>query len=138
MKLFETIFDLFLKVFSMLVLILLPIRSIMIAISVLVIADLITGVWASKKEGQNITSNGLKRTISKTIAYQTAVIVAFIIETYLVPEMPVIKVVAGLIGLTEGKSFFENIHRITGIDFWSVALKKLHSVTSFFPENNKK
>lgn len=115
-----------LKFFSMLALILLPVRSVMIAVSVLIIADLITGVWAAKKEGERITSNAFGRTITKTLLYQLAIVVSFVLETYLLDGIPVVKVLAGLIGLKEGKSFFENLHRITGIDFWSEMVSKIN------------
>ncbi len=108
-----------LKFLSMITLLLMPVRSVMIAISVLVIADLVTGLWASAKEKVPITSNAFGRTIGKTFLYQLSIVIAFVLETYLIEGMPVVKAVAGLIGIKEGKSFFENIHRITGIDFWS-------------------
>jgi hypothetical protein len=123
----DQILALSLKFFSMLFLILLPIRSVMIAVSILVVADLISGIGASLKEKQKITSNALRRTVVKTLAYQASVIISFVIETYLLEGMPVVKVVAGLIAVTEGKSFFENMHRITGIDFWSEILEKVHA-----------
>jgi phage-related holin len=130
--------DSLMKFLSMLVLILMPIHSTLIAISVLVVADLITGLWAAKREKQPITSSGLKKTIAKTLAYQTTIIVAFVMETYLLSDIPVVKVIAGLIAVTEGKSFLENMHRITGIDFWSEILKKIHDNTAkTLPEEKK-
>ncbi len=127
MKQLDQLMTILLKFLSMLFLVLLPIRPVMIAVSILVIADFVTGIWAAKKEKQRITSNALRRSVAKTLAYQSTVIVAFIIEKYLLDGMPVVKVVAGLIAITEGKSFFENIHRITGIDFWSEILTKIHN-----------
>lgn len=115
------------KFFSMLALILMPVRAVMISVSVLVVADLITGLWASMKEKQRITSNAFGRTIGKTLQYQLAIVVSFVIETYLLAGIPVVKVVSGLITVKEGKSFFENMHRITGIDFWNEILSKLNS-----------
>lgn len=114
------------KFFSLLSVLLLPIRSTMVAVGFLVIADLITGIWASAKEKKKITSHRLRRTVIKTLAYMSAVLVAFILEKYLMDDMPITKVVSGLIGITEGKSFFENLKRITGIDFWSQILTKLN------------
>jgi phage-related holin len=130
MNFYETIYPFLLKFTSMLVLVLLPVRPVMIAVSVLIIADFITGVWASRKLKEPITSSGFKQTVIKTLAYQSAVVIAFVMETYLLEGVPVVKVVAGLIALTEGKSFFENIHRITGVDFWSEALNKLQTATA--------
>lgn len=114
------------KFFSLSILFLLPIRPALIAAAGLVIVDLISGLIASIQEGKKITSSGLRRTIVKMLAYQSAIIIAFILESYLLDGLPVVKTVTGLIGVTEGKSFFENIHRITGIDFWSVLISKLN------------
>jgi phage-related holin len=119
-----------LKFFSMLFVILLPIRSVMIAVSLLVIADMITGIWASLKEGKKISSNGLRRTVAKTLAYQLTIVVSFIIETYLIDGIPVVKVVSGLIAITEGKSFFENMERITGVNYWTELLSKIQGLNS--------
>lgn len=124
MKYLEIFLEASLKFLSMMFLVLLPIRPLMIAVSVLVLADLITGIWASKKEGKKITSSGIKKTVAKTLAYQSCIVIAFVIETWLISDMPIVKVVGGLIALTEGKSFFENINRITGVDFWSEILKR--------------
>ncbi len=114
------------KFISLLFIVTLPIRPALIAVSVLVLADLITGLWASVKEKKKITSSRLRRTVVKGLAYQSAIVIAFVIETWLLDGVPVVKVITGLIGVTEGKSFFENIHRITGIDFWSELISKLH------------
>ena len=123
----------------MLSFILMPIHSVMIAVTFLVISDLVTGVWASRKRNEKITSSGFKKTVMKILAYQTAVIMAFVMETYLLQGVPLIKVVAGLIAITEGKSLFENIHIITGIDFWKEALKKLQEATiKSLPDMEKK
>lgn len=103
-----------------------PIQTSVIAVSVLVLIDLVTGISASLKEKQKITSHKLRRTIAKTLAYQATILMAHLLELHFLPTVPVTKTILALIGITEGKSFFENIHRITGVDFWSKILDKLH------------
>jgi phage-related holin len=115
-----------LKIGGMVLVITLPIRPALIAISLLVFADMLTGIWASLKEGKSVTSSGLRRTVTKTLTYQAAIIFAFIMQTYLLEGMPIVNVVTGLIGVTEGKSFFENIKRINGIDFWAMIVSKVN------------
>ncbi len=117
---------LLMKFFALLLVITLPIRPALIAATVLTLADFISGLWASLKEKKKITSSGMRRTVIKILAYYSAIIVAFVLETYLMQELPVVKVVTGLIGLTEAKSFFENLNRITGIDFWGEIISKLN------------
>ncbi len=115
-----------LKFLGWLLIITLPVRPALIAVTLLIFIDFISGVWASYKEKKPITSNGFRRTIVKMLAYQSAILVSFLLETYLLDGIPMVKVITGLIGITEGKSFFENIRRITGIDFWSQLISKLN------------
>lgn len=129
---------LMLKFVSMLVLVLLPVRPVMVAVGVLVLADMVTGIWASLKEGKSITSGGLKKTVAKGLAYQMAIIVAFTMETWLLEGVPLVKVCAGLIALTEGASFFENMHRITGVNFWALLLEKIHGGSIKLMPDDKK
>jgi hypothetical protein len=109
----------------MLLIVLAPVKPIMLAVGVLICVDLITGLWASLKRKRKITSRGLRRTIGKMLAYQLAIITAFVMETWLLPDVPMVKVVSGLIGVTETKSVFENLSFITGVDFIQLVLGKL-------------
>lgn len=102
-----------------------PVHSVLIGVSILVLLDFITGCMASMKQKKKITSSGFKDTVTKTFLYQCTIIVAMIIEKYLMPGTPVIKVVIALITMTEAKSFFENIEVMTGIDFWGKMTSKL-------------
>jgi len=122
----DSIWNFAAKVMGMLLVFIAPIKSIMWAVGFLVIVDLITGIWAAKKRGEKITSNGLRNTASKTLAYLLLVFTSHVVQSILVPEIPLVKVVSALIGVTEVKSFFENIEHITGLDVWSEVLKKLH------------
>lgn len=103
-----------------------PIKAAMIAISVIVIIDTVTGTIAAKKRGEQLTSNGFKRVIVKTVIYQISIITALITEKYLIDSMPVQKVVIGLLTVTELKSIFENFYTITGLDLFKNIIDKLH------------
>lgn len=114
-----------------------PVHSVLISVGVLIVADLVTGVWAAHKLKQKISSAKLRNTVSKFFIYQTAVITAFILETYLLDgSLPVIKLVAGLIGAVEGLSIFENLNKISGNNLFKVLLEKLGS--SNLPSQNDK
>lgn len=114
------------KFFGMILAILAPVKGTMIAAGVLIIIDMLTGIWRAKKSGEPITSNGFRRTLSKMAAYQLAIVTGFIMEKYLgLDFIPIVKVIGGLIALTEGKSALENISAITGVDFWKALLEKL-------------
>lgn len=123
------------KCVGLIVLLLAPIKMLMFSVGLLVLIDLILGVWAAISRKEKVTSQGLKRTVTKTLVYQLAVIVAHIIDTQLVPGMGVLKIVSGLIAVTEVKSIFENLHTITGIDFWSAALHKLNTHLKYLPKD---
>lgn len=105
-----------------------PTHASMLAIIVLVAVDLLVGVWASAKEGKKITSFGLRRTVTQKIfPYQTAVLCAHLLEVQFLPMLPLMKALAGFIAVTESKSIFENLGRITGLDFWTVIRERLQS-----------
>ncbi len=102
----------------MLFAILAPIQTTMFAIAFLLIADFITGICASLKTKEAITSKKMSHTVIKLILYNFAIVVSMIVEYYLVPEIPFIRIAAGFIALTEINSFYENINKITGLDIW--------------------
>ena len=86
------------------------------AVLFLVVTDLFTGIWAAKKRGEKVTSWGMRKTVSKLLAYEIAIVLAFVMESALVPALPVVKAVAGFIGAIEFKSGMENLSRILGVD----------------------
>jgi phage-related holin len=95
-----------------------PIKEVLFSVGFLIVADLITGVWAALKIGQKIESAKLRRSVSKSAAYLLAVCSGFVAQKYLMGDtVPVVHVVAGLIGATELLSVYENLSRITGLDF---------------------
>lgn len=105
-----------------------PAKAMILSSFILVMSDLVTGVWASNKQGKPITSAGLQRTVAKLFVYEMAILLAFIAETYLTSNMiPVSKVVAGLVGITELKSCLENLNTISGQDLLKEAISKLGS-----------
>lgn len=105
-----------------------PIHTILVSVGVMILADLLTGIWAAKIKGESITSAAMRRTISKILVYQTSVITGFLLETYLLSGIfPVAKLVAGVIGLVEFKSILENGNKILGQDIFKAVLQKLGS-----------
>ena len=105
-----------------------PIHSIMIVVCVLIIADLVTGIWAAVKRNEPISSAALRRTISKMVIYQIAVISAFIVQKWLLADIiPAVNLVAGVIGMVELKSVLENASKILGTDLFKLVIAKLGS-----------
>lgn len=95
---------------------------------VLIMVDLITGVIAAKKQNIPVTSAGLRRTLSKLIIYELAMILAFITQQYLTGDtIPVSSLMAGFIGLTELTSILENLNVIGDGKLLQAILDKLGS-----------
>lgn len=106
-----------------------PIQAVIIVTGVLVIADLVTGLFAAKKRGEVITSAGLRRTVTKTTVYLTAVCLGFLVEKYMIDSiLPISKLVSGIIGVVELKSLMENLNTIYGSDLFKSVIEKLGSI----------
>lgn len=123
-----SLINLIYKVITLIIVVLAPIEAVMATVGFLIFVDLISGMWAAHKRKEPITSAALRRTISKMIIYQIAVISGFLIETYLVGgSLPISKVVAGFIGIVEFKSILENGNTILGTDVFKLLIQKLGS-----------
>jgi hypothetical protein len=104
-----------------------PIRMALITVLVLILADLVLGVWASVKSKQSITSSGLRRTVIKFFLYELAILLGFLAETFLIgASVPVCKLISAFIGLTELKSIMENLNAIGGGSLFAALLSKLN------------
>lgn len=103
-----------------------PIKAAVITVIALTLVDLITGVIAAKKRGEQLTSSGFKRTVLKIMVYEVATLCGFIAQKYLVLDvLPVCTLVTSLIGITELKSVLENLDSINGGSFFSALINKL-------------
>ena len=101
-----------------------PIQGAIISTFALVMIDLILGLLAARKTNVPITSSGLKQTVLKLLAYELGIVLAFIVQTYLAPQLAAVGILTTLIGTVELKSLLENIDIITGGDFFKSILSK--------------
>ena len=105
-----------------------PIHAIMAVAGTLIVADAVTGIWAAKKRGEKITSAALRRTVSKMVIYQLVVITGFLTETFMLEgALPISKVAASAIALTELLSIVENANQILETDIFDKVKKLLGS-----------
>jgi hypothetical protein len=105
-----------------------PIKMVLITVGILIMADLVTGIWAAFKRGEEVSSAAMRRTISKMFIYQLTVICGFMLENYILDGLvPVAKIVAGVIGMVEFKSILENSNHIVGGDLFKIVITKLGS-----------
>ncbi len=105
-----------------------PIHAVMISVGVLICLDTIMGILAARKRKEPITSAELRRTVSKMIIYQIAIISGFLVQHYMLGDiLPIVKLAAGAIGLVEIKSILENADEINGSPLFTSLVKYLGS-----------
>lgn len=107
-----------------------PIKTVMITVGVLVIVDMILGMIAAKKRGESINSARMSSTVVKALMYEIAVMMAYLVETYLMSGvLPVCKIVGALIGSVELKSILENTQEIHGQPLFNTLIGQLKKQT---------
>lgn len=124
----STIKSIVIQVIASMIAILAPIHALMFSVGFLIIADLVTGIWASIKLKRKIKSSVMRRSVSKILVYQLAIISGFLVEQYMLDSyLPVSKIVASVIGLVELKSILENANNILGYPLFKSIVSKLGS-----------
>lgn len=93
-----------------------PMTTIMFTIIFLIIVDFITGAYASFKNNIPISSERIGNTVSKFFIYNLVVLSAFLLEKYIVNEIPFQRIITGFIAIAEVKSILENFNKIYGIN----------------------
>ncbi|HNQ31839.1 MAG TPA: phage holin family protein, partial [Candidatus Woesebacteria bacterium] len=68
-----------------------PVSGYLIFMVAAIMADSITGVLASLKENQKITSNGIWRTLEKIVIAGIAIMLSHGFETLWIPDIPMTK-----------------------------------------------
>jgi len=110
-----------------------PIYAVMMAAGFLIICDLITGMMAAKKRGDKISSSVFRRTVSKIAVYQIVIMSAYLVEVYMLGgALPISKIAASIVGITELMSIVENAEVVYGQPIF----KKIRSILG--SENDKK
>lgn len=96
----------------------LPIHNILVGIGTLIVADMITGIFAAKKRGEKIHSKKMGATVTKTILYFLGIILAQIMQNLFLDTgtESIVKATAGIFAVIEFKSNLENISTATNID----------------------
>ena len=99
-----------------------PINALILWLLIFILADMMTGIWASIKEGKIITSHGLQKTVIKFLMYAISVILLHGIDTYMLTfaECCLAKIGCTLICGIELYSIFENCYRITDNEVFRV------------------
>ncbi len=91
-----------------------PIHKLLGLTTALLAIDLVTGIAASVKRGIKITSSRFSGTIIKVFVYSIAMCASYIVESTFVPELPIVRMLASLVGLRELLSIVENLNILAG------------------------
>ena len=112
-----------------------PIQATLITVGVLIFVDAFTGMYASYKRKEPITSAVMRRTISKLLVYQTVIISGYLLEHNILDHiLPIAKMLAGACGVVEFKSILENSNSIMGADIFKSIISKLGSDNDIKPK----
>lgn len=95
---------------------LMPIQPLIFTIGGLIIIDLVTGTCAAFKKKEKITSRRMADTIFKMIFYNIAVLSGFLLESLAGNAIPIVNIVATVIGTIELYSILENVSTMTNTD----------------------
>lgn len=95
-----------------------PSIGFVIALFILIVADMVTGIWKAVKTKQKITSRKMSVTASKTMLYFIMVIVGWV-SAYLFGYADLVKLFISMLGIIEIRSISENFTAITGIKIWA-------------------
>lgn len=107
-----------------------PIQAILLTTLAFITMDLISGVLSAKKQKEPITSQALRRTVTKIFVYEIALMIGFLAEHYMIEYLPIVKMVSSMIAITELKSIYENIDILGGGDLLKSVIGKLGSDNS--------
>lgn len=101
-----------------------PVVPILLTIGFLIMTDFFVGLYRAYKMKEKITSRKMGNTISKMFLYQLTILSLFLFETYIIgPIIPLTKLGAGLIAVTELKSIDESVEKMTGVGIWKRLVK---------------
>ncbi len=104
-----------------------PVTPLLLVVGACILADTATGIWKASKLKQEITSRKLSQIISKMVLYQSAILLFFCIEKFVLSDLIILissinllltKIVAATLISVELKSINENFETISGISIW--------------------
>lgn len=104
--------------------VILGIKPVLCVIGLLIAIDFFLGSWVSLKKGETFSSKKMSNTVTKAIIYHLFIISAFLIEKFIITQLPLLEISAGFIALIELTSISESAFYLTGINFFA-SLKKL-------------
>lgn len=111
-----------------------PIKIFLVLVGIFIFIDTILGIWAAKKNGIKIESRKLSKFISKMFVYNMVVILAFLLDKYLLGEffllflsipLAITKLTTIGLVLNEAYSMDEKVRNVKGVGIWDIFSKLL-------------
>lgn len=107
----------------------LPIKTALLVTGLLIALDFILGIAAAKKAKTPITSNRMRDTLGKVLAYESTIMISYLMQHYLMGDLlPVVNIACTYIAMTEGTSVLENIETLTGQPVLSAIIAKINGM----------
>ena len=108
-----------------------PVKDVIVVVALSVVVDFVVGIIAAKKRGEEIKSSKMTKSISKLLIIETAIIMGFLIQHYLMADaFSLVNLVAGVFGLKEAYSIMESLNSISGGELFKDILTKLSSINA--------
>lgn len=119
-----------------------PVGVLILWLFIFVLVDLVTGIWASLVEGRFMTSEGLRKTITKLFFYFLTITLAEGLDKYMVCWGGLAKMISAILCGIEFYSVLENFYRITGHRSFKIltqfTIKKIQEKTGVDIEETNK
>lgn len=102
-----------------------PVAPLILTVLFLTLLDFIFAIYKQYRiDSSKITSRKMGNTISKILLYTLTILGVFFLETYIIGDvLPITKIVAGIISLTEVKSLDETFKDLLGYSIWDLLVK---------------
>jgi phage-related holin len=93
-----------------------PITAVLVWMFIFILADMVSGMFASLREGKHLESHKMQKTVMKVIMYSTCIILMHGIDTYMITiaDCGFAKIGSTIICGIELYSILENFYRATG------------------------
>jgi len=96
-----------------------PVLPTLLTVGFLIALDFIVGIYRAFKLNEEITSRKMGNTISKMLLYNITILSLWVFEKYILQDaIPITKIGAALISITELKSIDESVEKLIGVGIW--------------------
>lgn len=101
-----------------------PLYTMISCVLIFISLDFLTGVYAAYIQKIPIVSHRMRKTVEKFVLYSVAILTGYMFELNFAVWSNLAQIVAGFIASTELFSIYENITKITGLNF----IKKIKDI----------